>query len=120
MTFTSIREQRSAIQNEILHVLKLNDDGSSTDAESDQFVTGFVDLAVHASEGNTTPRDEYLAVIVPAVRASGLSLAVSMAGMVSLAMGGAVVLEGEQRTWWYRFCADYAARMSTLWEKSAP
>jgi hypothetical protein len=118
---SSIRSHADALRAEITRVLVLNaPPGSAADAGTDQFVAGFVDLAIHASEGNTKPRDEYLAVIVPSVRASGISLAESIAGMVGLGMGGAAVLEGEQRVWWYRFCADYSARMATLWEASAP
>ncbi len=117
---SSIRTHRDALRKEMTRVLLLDVPPGTDDQGTDQFVAGFVDLAIHASEGNTLPRDEYLAVIVPSVRASGITLAMSMAGMVGLGMGGAAVLEGEQRLWWYRFCADYSARMATLWEASAP
>jgi len=116
----TIRHRRDAIHHEIVRVLHLSAPPGTEDLGTDQFVSGFVDLAVEASEGDTRARDEYLALIVPSVRASGISLDVSMSGMVALAMGGAVMLEGDQRTWWYRFCTDYTARMANLWEATTP
>jgi hypothetical protein len=88
-----------------------------SDAERRQFVAGFLDLAVHAAAGDTAPRDEYLSLVVPAVKQSGMSLAVIMAGMVGVAMGGANALSGAELTWWYRFCNDYTHRLLEAWNK---
>ena len=112
----SLAPHRDALHREIVRVLQLSAPPGTEDPGTDQFVAGFVDLAVQASEGRTAPRDEYLGLIVPAVRASGITLSVSMSGMVALAMGGVAVLEGDQRTWWYGFCTDYTTRMANLWE----
>lgn len=93
-------------------------DAPDADAERRQFLAGFLDFAIQAAEGDLAPRDEYIALIIPAVRASGVSLGVSMAGMVGLAMGGAVVLEGDARAWWFWFCRDYTDRICAAWEES--
>jgi hypothetical protein len=84
-----------------------------------QFVAGFVNLAIHAAGGNMGPRDEYLSLIVPALRASRMPLSIIMSGMVSVAMGGAVALEGETLHWWVGFAANYTRDLCDRWESAA-
>lgn len=100
-------------------MLAAGDDPSlpSSESERRQFVAGFLDLAMHAAEGNTTPRDEYLSLVIPAVKQAGMSLGVVMAGMVGVAMGGANALSGPELTWWYGFCHDYTHRLAEAWTK---
>lgn len=88
-----------------------------TEVERGQFVAGFLDLAIHAAAGNTTPRDEYLSLVVPSIKQSGMDLGVVMAGMIGVAMGGANALSGAELTWWYTFCHDYTHRLVEAWTK---
>ncbi len=90
----------------------------SSEPERRQFVAGFLDLALHAAAGNTAPRDEYLSLVIPAVKQSGMGLGVIMAGMVGVAMGGANVLSGAELTWWIGFCHDYTHRLIEAWNKA--
>jgi len=46
----------------------------------------FLDLALHAAAGNTAPRDEYLSLVIPSVKQSGMGLAVVVDGMVGVAI----------------------------------
>jgi hypothetical protein len=114
----AIDEKRDALTAAMLRALELTDmDTPKTDQQ--QFVAGFVNLAIHAANGDKTPRDEYLSLVVPALRASRMPLATIMSGMTSVAMGGAVALEGEARDWWMRFAADYTRDLCDRWERAA-
>jgi hypothetical protein len=113
----AIEGRREALTAEMMRVI----DRTGLDTprrDQEQFVAGFVDLAIHAAKGEQGPRDEYLAVVVPAVRQSKMPLGVVMAGMVSVAMGGALALEGEERNWWIRFTADYTRDFCARWESA--
>jgi hypothetical protein len=113
-----IEGKRDAMMAAMMRALERTD-MNTPKTDQEQFVAGFVNLAVHAATGDMGPRDEYLSLIVPALRASKMPLSTIMSGMVSVAMGGAVALEGAPLEWFVGFAADYTRDLCERWESAA-
>lgn len=83
-----------------------------------QYVSGFLAVVEAAAAGDTTPRDDYLAAVIPPTKASGMSLAVVMAGMVGVTAGLASGVSPGALPWVARFLTDYTKRLCAVWEAS--
>lgn len=96
-------------------MLAMRDRGMAPLDEARQFVLGFVGLVEAAAHGDFGPRDEYLDVVIPGLRASGFELASAVDAMVRSAMALVTVVDPEYHRWIIAFCGDYSRRMVRKW-----
>jgi hypothetical protein len=104
----------------VAKMIALGDPSLTTPAdEGRQFTVGFVHLVEAAAAGDTRPRDEYLAVVIPGVQASGFPLESILDSMVRVSMALTATLEAVHHTWLANFCGDYTRRLLRLWERTS-
>jgi hypothetical protein len=84
-----------------------------------QFAAGFLHLVEAAAAGDTTPRDEYLGVVIPGVRASGFPLDATLDAMVRVSMALVAETDPEHHRWLADFCGDYTCRLLRAWNGQA-
>lgn len=84
-----------------------------------QFILGFVRLVESAAAGDTGPRDEYLSVVIPGIRAAGFPLDATLDSMVRVAMALSSTLNPTHHRWLADFCGDYTRRLLRSWESAA-
>ena len=109
-----LREKRESVV--LLMVERIPSE--QTADERRQFISGFVDLVIAAAEGNTSPRDEYLAVVIPGCKAAGLDFGYIVSAMVPVSMALAASVSTDSLGWCATFCMDYTQRLIATWQKS--
>jgi hypothetical protein len=114
----AILSQRDAMLAAMLELRDRSTAPSPDDAR--QLMRGFVHLLAAAATGNFGPRDEYLSVVIPGMRASGFPLSATLDSMVRVAIALTATLEREHHVWLSEFCGDYARRLLRAWEAAAP
>jgi hypothetical protein len=90
-------------------------EGASSEADTRQFIVGFVHILGAAARNDFGPRDEYLESVIPAIRDGGMPLDIVMDGMVRVATSAGVVLGEEHAKWLSDFQGDYTAKIIALW-----
>lgn len=93
--------------------------GVSVD-EIRQFAAGFLHLVEAAAAGDTGPRDAYLGVVIPGVRASGFPLDATLDAMVRVSMALTAEVDAEYHAWLADFCGDYTRRLLRAWNDEVP
>ncbi len=81
-----------------------------------QFAAGFLHLVEAAASGDVGPRDEYLGVVIPGVRASGFPLDATLDAMVRVSMALTAAMDDEYHRWLADFCGDYTRRLIHAWQ----
>jgi hypothetical protein len=89
----------------------------SSEADTRQFVVGYVSILSAAANGDFGPRDEYLQSVIPAIRDGGMPLQIVMEGMVRVATAAAAMLGPEHAQWLSDFQGDYTVKILDIWEK---
>lgn len=113
-----IRARRAAL---VDAMVELSDRGLATPPEEGrQFILGFVHLVESAAAGDTGPRDAYLNVVIPGVRAAGFPLDATLDSMTRVAMALCATLSPPHHRWLADFCGDYTRRLLRSWESAAP
>ena len=87
-----------------------------TVAERRQLLAGYLDLVVHAVDGDTGPRDAYLEAVVSGIKEYGMPFDYVLAQMVGVAMAVASIVRAEHLAWHVAFNRDYVARLVKEWE----
>jgi len=101
-------------------MLELRDPAVATPiAESRQFIVGFLHVVELAASGDTAPRDEYLGIVIPGVRASGFPLDATLDSMIRVSMVLAAEIPPAYLAWVVGFCGDYVRRLIHAWEQSS-
>ncbi|MGE3630496.1 MAG: hypothetical protein AB7P00_11305 [Sandaracinaceae bacterium] len=85
------------------------------EAEAKQFIVGFVNIMLAASQGNREPQEGYLATVVPGLRESGFPLAETAEHMVRVAAAAVLAVEPGHVGWVNVFCADHMLRLVRAW-----
>jgi len=90
----------------------------SSESELRQFIGGFVHLMAEAAGGNLLPREDYLNTVIPAIKKAGMTLTVTMKGMVDVSMLCAAFLDRAHLTWVRQFCLAYTEELLRVWDNS--
>ena len=88
--------------------------------EARQFALGFVQLVESAAAGDTGPRDAYLSVVIPGIRAAGFPLDATLDSMIRVSMALCAALSPVHHRWLADFCGDYTRRLLRAWEAATP
>jgi hypothetical protein len=89
-----------------------------TESEVRQFLKGFLHVIEQGARGDTGPRDEYLATVIPATKHAGIPLPTVMKILVSVSSALVAAFSTENRRWLIDYLSDYAARLVTTWEET--
>ena len=83
-----------------------------------QFISGFIAVLESAARGDDSTRDLYLNSVIPALREGTMPFSVILTAMLRVTAAAACVLGPEHVTWVANYCADYMARLVSVWEQS--
>jgi hypothetical protein len=81
----------------------------------EQLAAGFLAVMDAAAAGDLTPRDEYLATVIPGVRAAGIPFAMTLEAMTRVVVAVVSCMPAEHHPWLADFCGDYTARLVAAW-----
>jgi hypothetical protein len=93
-----------------------NRETGTSEADTRQFVVGYVNILSAAAGGDLGPRDEYLASVIPAIRDAGMPLGVVIDGMVRVSTVAGALLGAEHLPWLCDFQGAYSARIIEIWQ----
>lgn len=108
-----IANQREPWLKELLRVVPLSE--GALESETKQFLHGFLYLIEACARGDEGPRTDYLELVIPSVKASGMTLGYVMRALVVLQVQLGIMTAAENRDWHLKFAGDYAERVVEAW-----
>ncbi len=100
----------------LAHGVKTSADAPASLEEQQQFYYGWTKVLEAGARGELGPRDEYIAMIVPGLRAAGLPASSLADGMVRIAAVVGRHLPQEHFDWALEFVSDYTIALFRAWE----